>query len=86
MDDNEHRSLARMVLISVSAMLGASTLFVGTVMLLLSVLVERAIAPAAAPAADQNADVATSPRTALPRMPKGSATVDPSKAKTGDRS
>jgi hypothetical protein len=83
MDDNAHRSLARRVLISVSAMLAASVLFVGTVMLLLSVVVERVVAPPAGPAVHESADVAPTPTSGAP---KAASTAHHAKDQTGGRS
>jgi hypothetical protein len=83
MDDNAHRSLARRVLISVSAMLAASVLFVGTVMLLLSVVVERVVAPPAGPAVHESADVAPAPARGAP---KAASTADHAKDQAGGRS
>jgi|GEM_PF-6067146 len=83
MDDPASQSLARRVFISVSAMLAASVLFVGTVMLLLSVVVDRVVAPPAGPAVHESADVAPAPTRGAP---KAAATADHAKDQAGDRS
>jgi hypothetical protein len=88
MDDSGQRPLGRRIMIAVSAMLGASVVFVGAVMLLLSVLVDHVVTPhSTLPASVDTTEAAPStpagPRTGAP---KTVSPISPTRLKTGDRS
>lgn len=82
--DRGQRSIAQRALIAIGAMLGASVVFVGVVMLLLSVIVQRVVEPAhTLPASDKTSDVSEQQPS---KSPRASTPIDASKVKVGDRS
>ena len=88
LDDSGQGHLGRRILIAVGAMLGASALFVGAVMLVLSVLVEHVVAPPSHEPTSVQPVEASPGSLGAPRARAASATdpVRPLELKTGDRS
>ncbi len=81
------RPLFQRAILTIGAMLGASTLFVGTVMLMLSFVVEKVVAPpTTSPATGKAGEVAPSDRGAAHATTPSIATPGGAKTKPGDRS